>query len=445
MPNDDDKFDPFASDKTVILPNPGGTSKPGASAQMANAQNPQNTPQGRLNNPIADFKLPKPDHLSSAEQNCILGNSLAIIGYAAQLRHLSGSPDPGRLFNEFVVQIKEIGENLRVAGQADEVIVTARYLICSFVDEMVLNTPWGASSHWSTQSLLSFFHKESQGGTKFFEILNKIEQQSARFIDLIELVYVCLSYGYQGKYRFQPDGISQISSIQENLYQHIRQIRQHQEMPLSAVTEGIDTKSSALTQGKALLLTASLSLVILMFTYGALLFSINDESDPIASQTLLLKQAIPALIEKKRSVAQPAQTAPLELLANDLAQGSIDIEATPAGPKFILFGDGLFDSGSAYVINRDLVKRVAEVVKQINGAITVTGHTDNVPIRTMEFPSNLHLSKKRAGSIANLLRENLAGRTIRVEGLADLQPLVPNTNKQNQAKNRRVEILLFSN
>ena len=446
MPNDDDKFDPFESDKTVILPNPGGSSERKFSGETLPAGAQLNNQLSGSSHQGSSVTLPTLDHIAGAERNCILGNSLSLIGYAAQLRQEQNPQDLTILFNDLANQIKEIGENLRKAGHAEEIIVTSRYLICSFIDEMILNTPWGASSQWSTKSLLSFFHKESQGGTKFFDILKKIEQQSARYIDLIELVYVCLSYGYLGKFRMQPDGISQISSIQENLYQHIRQIRQHQDVPLSNISEGIETQKGAITQGKALILTAIVSISVLILAYGIMLFDLNDKSDPISFQAYELKQTIPALIEKKRVITlKPAQPAPLEILANDLALESIDIQRTSDGIKFILFGDGLFDSGSAQVINQDLIARVSEAIKQIKGPIKVVGHTDNIPIRTIKFPSNQHLSKKRAESIALLLQASIGDRSIKAEGMADLEPLFANTSAINKAKNRRVEVLLFSN
>jgi type VI secretion system protein ImpK len=445
MPNDDD-FNPFDSDKTVILPTPGGAAKPTASPSFADSNNQFGGSQ--QSNQLSEVKLPKLAHIAAAEENSTLGNSLAAICYAAQLRHLSTPPDTSRLFNEFVIQIKEIGENLKSAGQADEIIVTSRYLICSFIDEMILNTPWGSTSHWSTQSLLSFFHKESQGGEKFFDILKKIEQQSGRYLDLIELVYVCLSFGYLGKYRLQADGASQISSIQENLYQHIRKLRQHKELTLSKTSQGIDTSPSALTQGKALVLTAIVAVVILIASYGTLLFNLNDKSEPVAMQALDLQTKMPALIEKPR--AKPTNTnydlqALLETLTTDLQNGLIDIKKIDGGIKFILFGQGLFNSGSAQVANITLVNRISAVIQQIKGPLKVVGHSDDIPIRTIEFPSNLQLSKKRAAAIARVIRGSNIDRAIKIEGLADLQPILPNTNAANRAKNRRVEILLFSN
>jgi len=448
--SDDDQFDPFNSDKTVILPTPGGSIKPGTTTQIPvpSSQQPRQVPlsQTGINSQQGGLTPPKLAHVAAAERNSILGNSLALISYAAELRHLSSPPNTAQLFNDLALQIKEIGDNQKLAGQTDEIVITSRYLICSFIDEMVLNTPWGSTSQWSTQSLLSYFHKEAQGGTKFFDILKKIEQQSAIYIDLIELVYVCLSYGYLGKYRLQADGANQISSIQENLFQYIRQVRQHQDLPLSTVTEGIETKQSNLSQGKALLLTGILSISVLIIAFGMMLFDLNDKSDPVALKALELRTKMPSLIQKKRVVSpSKKKSLPLDLLASDLAQGSIDIQKMDDGIKFILFGDGLFQSGSIQIINKGLVQRVASVIQETSGPIKVIGHSDNIPIRTMEFPSNFQLSKKRAESISIEIRQQLTNRNIEIEGLADLEPLVPNNNSKNRAKNRRVEILLFSN
>jgi len=163
MPNDDD-FNPFESDKTVILPTPGGAAKP-EQAQTFTSNNQQFTAQ--TGNQSPGLHLPKLAHIPGAERNCTLGNSLAIICYAAQLRHLNSPPDTPKLFNELVVQIKEMGENLRIAGQADEIIVTSRYLICSFIDEMVLNTPWGLPANGVLNLFLVFFIKNLKGGQSF--------------------------------------------------------------------------------------------------------------------------------------------------------------------------------------------------------------------------------------------------------------------------------------
>jgi type VI secretion system protein ImpK len=75
----------------------------------------------------------------------------------------------------------------------------------------------------------------------------------------------------------------------------------------------------------------------------------------------------------------------------------------------------------------------------------ITGHTDDVPIRTARFPSNWELSTERARSVVALMSSRLRepGR-LRAEGVADSEPVAPNDSAANRAKNRRVTILLRS-
>jgi type VI secretion system protein ImpK len=73
----------------------------------------------------------------------------------------------------------------------------------------------------------------------------------------------------------------------------------------------------------------------------------------------------------------------------------------------------------------------------------VTGHTDDVPIRTARYPSNWELSTERARSVVGLMAAKLRQPArLRAEGLADSDPIAPNDGAANRARNRRVEIIL---
>jgi type VI secretion system protein ImpK len=73
--------------------------------------------------------------------------------------------------------------------------------------------------------------------------------------------------------------------------------------------------------------------------------------------------------------------------------------------------------------------------------VQVTGHSDNLPIRSVRFPSNWHLSEARARSVADLLMAP-SGEPERFtfEGRADTQPLASNDTAEGRARNRRVDI-----
>ena len=78
----------------------------------------------------------------------------------------------------------------------------------------------------------------------------------------------------------------------------------------------------------------------------------------------------------------------------------------------------------------------------MTGAITVSGHTDNVPIRSGgAYRSNWELSAARAASVGHeLLAAGLDPARLMVSGHADTQPRVANDTAANRASNRRVDI-----
>ncbi len=77
------------------------------------------------------------------------------------------------------------------------------------------------------------------------------------------------------------------------------------------------------------------------------------------------------------------------------------------------------------------------------GAVKVVGHTDNVPIRTARFASNLQLSQARAKAVGDLLQTKLSKPDrISVEGKGADAPIADNASREGRAKNRRVEIVI---
>ena len=110
-------------------------------------------------------------------------------------------------------------------------------------------------------------------------------------------------------------------------------------------------------------------------------------------------------------------------------------------------GDGLFESGKAEVkpALQGLLQQIGTEFTKVQGRVLVTGHSDNAPIRTLQFPSNWHLSKARADSVVKILAApgNQPNRFIS-EGRADTQPVAANDSPQNRALNRRVDIVLLA-
>lgn len=90
-----------------------------------------------------------------------------------------------------------------------------------------------------------------------------------------------------------------------------------------------------------------------------------------------------------------------------------------------------------------LLKRLIPLLKQAVGLILIEGHTDNIPIKTSQFPSNWELGASRATSVLHfLVLQQLDSSHLRAITYADTMPIADNSTPEGREKNRRVNILI---
>jgi chemotaxis protein MotB len=93
---------------------------------------------------------------------------------------------------------------------------------------------------------------------------------------------------------------------------------------------------------------------------------------------------------------------------------------------------------------RPFLQAIGEVLIELDRHVRVEGHTDNVPITTVQFPSNWELSATRAVTVVRTLSEQygVQANHLTAVGHADSRSLTDNLTPENRAKNRRVEIVV---
>jgi chemotaxis protein MotB len=130
---------------------------------------------------------------------------------------------------------------------------------------------------------------------------------------------------------------------------------------------------------------------------------------------------------------------------------AVDLQLRPDAVAVVLKGAVFFRSGQARLTRkaRRLLDDVARPLVKAGYPMTIEGHTDDIPIHTARFPSNWELSAARAAAVARFLEdEGYPHGKIKVSGLADTEPVVPNRDAKgrpipkNQARNRRITILV---
>ncbi|SHE23624.1 flagellar motor protein MotD [methanotrophic endosymbiont of Bathymodiolus puteoserpentis (Logatchev)] len=108
----------------------------------------------------------------------------------------------------------------------------------------------------------------------------------------------------------------------------------------------------------------------------------------------------------------------------------------------------LFASGDAALQSKaaPVLKKISEVLQTTSNIIYVEGHTDNIPIETIEFPSNWDLSSARAVSVAReLVNDGINPARLAAVGYGDNHPVADNKTAEGRFKNRRVTLVLISN
>ncbi len=442
MTHDDPFFSGDDGGPTVIRPIPGGR----RSRAPASAPSPPAFDGGGG----LGAELGVATHL-----NPLVGCASGLLAVASQLRGTPAHANPSALLESLVRQVREFETCARARGLIDAVVLPARYVLCALVDESVLDTPWGSESVWGSRGLLITFHNETWGGEKFFEALDRLLAYPSGNLHLLELMYLCLALGFEGRYRVRDGGRAELQQVRERLYEAIRHQRGDPDQELSPHWQGVAARRDPLIHRLPLWVLIAISGLALLGLFSAFTFALHRASDPVFSELAQVGRDIPTTVKPREVVDSPVaviEPPPSEvpaltlriLLADDIAAQRMEVVDRPLGQTVILRGDGLFASGRADVRQEYVprLRRIAGALTQLPGQVLVTGHSDSVPIRTLRFPSNQVLSQARADNVRTLLADTMGGSSrLTAEGRADTEPRVPDNPRD--ARNRRVEITLM--
>ncbi|MCI0993431.1 type IVB secretion system protein IcmH/DotU [Pseudomonas corrugata] len=177
---------------------------------------------------------------SIAGLNPLVAAASGLLSQLVRLKHGRNREELRTLKRELTRDLEQFEARAAQSGVESSQLVAARYVLCTVLDEAVVTTAWGHGSSWSQMSLLSTFHNETFGGEKVFQLLDRLSKNPTRHLPMLELLYVCLSLGFEGKYRVQARGALELEGIRDDLYRQIRQIRGEVPSELSPHCDGLE-------------------------------------------------------------------------------------------------------------------------------------------------------------------------------------------------------------
>ncbi|MBV8049204.1 MAG: flagellar motor protein MotD [Paludibacterium sp.] len=208
---------------------------------------------------------------------------------------------------------------------------------------------------------------------------------------------------------------------------------------------------SSLNEGKYRVLSTSL---VNAFRSGT---NISLSTNPSGSANTLIQVPETKPIAKSvQSEAAVREQAKLGKLAADMRRileplvkgGQVKISQNPKGIEIEIKDSALFQTGQAQPSDNSVqvLTQVATLLTRVDNSVSVEGFTDNVPIKTANFPSNWELSAARAGSVVRLFQENgVAPDRLVAVGRAENMPVASNDASDGRARNRRVSITVLTN
>ncbi len=137
------------------------------------------------------------------------------------------------------------------------------------------------------------------------------------------------------------------------------------------------------------------------------------------------------------------------LTENDIAD-EVEVSFTAQYVKLTMNGGLLFDSGSAQLKDdaKLIIDKVGLILERYGnaGTIEIEGHTDNVPMKSAQYPSNEELSSARALSVFYYLMDSTTLNPLNLKhaGMGERVPIADNSTPEGRSRNRRVEILIYN-
>jgi len=168
---------------------------------------------------------------------------------------------------------------------------------------------------------------------------------------------------------------------------------------------------------------------------------------PKHEEVHVIKKQTPApiaqvAVDKRKTVWDDLKSS----LSDLVDTGDVALITKENGVLLEIKDTALFSSGTAKPAEQanGILTKIAGVLEKNTNSVVVEGHTDNVPIQTIQYPSNWELSSARAASVVRTLQEyGITAKRLAASGLADTKPKSSNDTEEGRSANRRVSLLIL--
>lgn len=469
----------------VPQPPSGGIGRPDQRADGFFPDLPSNAPQAQpLNTPRISLQeaLRAKGLGKGGPSNPLLAAAANLLILFGRLRTGMVEMDAQPLMEHVTRELADFEQNAVSRGADPHEAQVAKYALCGTADDIVQNLPGADRGVWIQYSMVARFFQRRDSGVGFFQEAEKAMQSPGQRFNLLELMLVCLSLGFEGQYRTAPNGAVELARIRSAIYETLRRVKARPDDDVSINWAAVPMGGRRKFGGVPMWVFAGIAALLIVGSYATLSTLLNREGGQVATTLTTMHPNVNRLSLIRTAAIQafvppPADTSQLDrirgLLSEQISNGAVEV-----GEKgdyiFIRVGNALlFNSGSATVKPefQEVAGHIISVLNAEPGPVRIVGYTDSAGSAS----KNQSLSVARAEGVAAILHEGLQdpncqpetammttpdgqqvevllnpadpacasqANRLTVEGKGEADPIGDNATAEGRAQNRRVEVML---
>ncbi|WP_299560426.1 type IVB secretion system protein IcmH/DotU [uncultured Sulfitobacter sp.] len=397
-----------------------------------------------------------------ASDNPLVNAYAALLGMAPELERATAPENPDVLrtrLHETLIRARDAAVSAGVPlSRADQ----GAWFVAALLDDIALNTPWGGNSGWPRMPLVVSMYGNVDAGERFFDLAEDLLRFPERDPQLMELVFLCLSLGFRGKFRREGgQGDAAIALLRGQMARLLRD-RDAADAPLAPHWKGVEARDEEKRFVVPLWSIGLIALALVTAIYVGLGVKLSNRGEqlytlagvlPPPEQADIFRPVIET-VDKPQLTADPlvfellplfGEAAPENRVGALTGREDVSIAVVVVqGTAPEVFRSAKADLNSEYAT---LINSMAGVILdnvEFIGAVQVVGHTDSIQVRRSNpFRSNQGLSEARAKTIADMLiAAGVPAELVSSAGKAATDPIADNATREGRARNRRVEIIL---
>lgn len=323
------------------------------------------------------------------------------------------------------------------------------YLAACAIDNAALNGPYRDA--WRENQIAAELFDSGHGGEGFFERVKSVVHapKGDYSITVIEVALLCLVCGFEGSYAGRESRDRDLSRLKEEILERLQESDREDS---SCLHKGnVEPREYVPERGFPVWGTALAAFMLVGLALVFYKFALASQGQIGQATIASLATRIPVYSAAVDSVPAPPPAVPppppswIEPLRAFCQLNQLNCEIEPTGARIILNGPEAFASASSELttpMSRRL-RGLGDILDLSVGSLSISGHSDQRPIRSLRFQNNVELSRARAQSVADLVAIELAqpGRVF-IQGMGEAAPSCTADTTECDAENRRVVIEL---